>query len=75
MPSNTLKLLGLLGLTALEPAAALKRQSNGPSLTVPSTTPQDASAGISPDFPGFAFEEASFVRYAQGVPLRSKQGI
>ncbi|KAI0390639.1 hypothetical protein F5Y17DRAFT_468800 [Xylariaceae sp. FL0594] len=36
-------------------------------LHIPHTVPLDASPEISPDFPGLAFEQASFVRYAQDI--------
>ena len=34
-------------------------------ISIPSSTPEGASPPIDPDFIGFAFEEASFVRYVQ----------
>ncbi|KAI1267754.1 hypothetical protein F5Y18DRAFT_378744 [Xylariaceae sp. FL1019] len=37
----------------------------GTSIKVPASVPADASSVISPDFPALAFEQASFVRYAQ----------
>lgn len=35
-----------------------------PSLEVPSCVPESASQYVDPDFPGFAFEQASLTRYA-----------
>lgn len=38
-----------------------------PSLTVLPSVPSDASSFVDPDFAGFAFEQASFVNYAQDL--------
>ncbi|KAK5164063.1 uncharacterized protein LTR77_010154 [Saxophila tyrrhenica] len=42
-----------------------RRQDAGSHIEVPSSTPADACPRVDPDFIGFAFEEASFVRYVQ----------
>lgn len=36
------------------------------TVDVPPAAPSNASRPVDPSFPGFAFEEASFVEYAQG---------
>lgn len=56
----------LLGLASLGLTASVPRQLGSVVLvTVPSTVPSTASNPISPNFPGFAFEQASWVKYAQ----------
>ncbi|KAI0169377.1 glycoside hydrolase family 79 protein [Hypoxylon sp. FL1284] len=56
----------ILALASLGSTATLPR--DGPSLTVkvPAGSDVDASAEIDPNFCGLAFEQSSFVRYAQG---------
>ena len=56
----------LLGLASRGLTAAVPRQSSPSlSLQLSHTAPEDISDRVDPDFPGFAFEEASFVRYAE----------
>ncbi|KAI1464137.1 glycoside hydrolase family 79 protein [Daldinia caldariorum] len=55
----------LLALVGLGPAAILARDSASFSVKIPALEVVDASDPIDPSFCGFAFEQASFVRYAQ----------
>ncbi|KAI1655416.1 glycoside hydrolase family 79 protein [Daldinia decipiens] len=55
----------LIALAGLESAAILPRGNLSVSVKVPTVSAVDASDPIDPSFCGFAFEEASFVRYAQ----------
>ncbi|RYO98377.1 hypothetical protein DL764_007104 [Monosporascus ibericus] len=58
--------LALLGLASQTLTAYVPRSYDvSVSIQVPTETPADASSNVDPDFPGFAFEEASFVRYAE----------
>ncbi|KXJ91351.1 hypothetical protein Micbo1qcDRAFT_163046 [Microdochium bolleyi] len=67
--------LALLSLASLGLTASVPRQNNGAvtvAIAVPSTVPSTASKTISPNFPGFAFEQSSWVRYAQnGIGTRN----
>lgn len=67
MPASacTLKGLALLSLASLGLTVSVPRQNIVVSIAVPSTVPTTASNPISPNFPGFAFEQSSWVRYAQ----------
>ncbi|KAI8629631.1 glycoside hydrolase family 79 protein [Xylariaceae sp. FL1651] len=61
---KTLTLAGLL-LSLGKPRLAVFLPRASISVQVPATVPADASPEIDPDFPALAFEQASFVRYAQ----------
>ena len=57
----------LLGLASRGLTAAVPRQASPPSFAVQfsGATLNRASDPVDPAFPGFAFEQASFVRYAE----------
>ncbi|KAI0150074.1 glycoside hydrolase family 79 protein [Hypoxylon sp. NC0597] len=55
----------LLALAGFGSAAYVPRDSSSLSVKVPAASAVAESAQIDPSFCGFAFEEASFVRYAQ----------
>ncbi|KAI8962585.1 glycoside hydrolase family 79 protein [Daldinia sp. FL1419] len=55
----------LLALAGLGSAAILPRSGSSLSVQIPSVRAADASDPIDPSFCGFAFEQSSFVRYAQ----------
>ena len=40
------------------------------SVTIPATCAPCSQFAVDPQFQGFAFEEASFVEYAQGRPVK-----
>ncbi|CAJ2499857.1 Uu.00g027100.m01.CDS01 [Anthostomella pinea] len=68
MKLNPMKLVEVLvSLVGFGLTATISRDPSISStfVDVPAEVPSDASAVIDPDFPGLAFEEASFVRYAQ----------
>ncbi|KAI1079018.1 glycoside hydrolase family 79 protein [Whalleya microplaca] len=56
----------LLGLAGLGLTATLPRDASSLSLNIPAGNAIDKSDTINSAFCGFAFEQASFVRYAQG---------
>ncbi|KAI1100315.1 glycoside hydrolase family 79 protein [Jackrogersella minutella] len=55
----------LLAFTGLELTALLPRANTSFSVDIPAGSAVSTSAQIDPSFCGFAFEQASFVRYAQ----------
>ncbi|KAH7027562.1 uncharacterized protein B0I36DRAFT_327355 [Microdochium trichocladiopsis] len=65
-PACSPKAMCLLSLVSLGLTASIPRQQNNNVLiTIPASVPSTASSPISPNFPGFAFEQASWVKYAQ----------
>ncbi|KAG4221887.1 hypothetical protein PC116_g29637, partial [Phytophthora cactorum] len=64
-PQNTRQTSLLLLLAGLGSAAILPRNGSPLSVKIPTVKAVDASDPIDPSFCGFAFEQASFVRYAQ----------
>ncbi|KAI1475035.1 glycoside hydrolase family 79 protein [Daldinia sp. EC12] len=64
-PQNSRQTSLLLVLAGLGSAAILPRNGSPLSVKIPTVTAVDASDPIDPSFCGFAFEQASFVRYAQ----------
>ncbi|KAK6949021.1 hypothetical protein Daesc_009093 [Daldinia eschscholtzii] len=64
-PQNTRQTSLLLVLAGLGSAAILPRNGSPLSVKIPTVKAVDASDPINPSFCGFAFEQASFVRYAQ----------
>ena len=62
------KLMHLVALAMPAASGVIQRQTQpNPSLAVPAAVPSDASPNIDLSFPGFAFELASVVEYAQGM--------
>lgn len=70
-----MSLLALLLAIPPSTASPIKtpRQDTALTLHLPSTVPTDASAPVDPDFPGLAFEQASWVRYALDDNGRTNQ--
>ncbi|KAI1798767.1 glycoside hydrolase family 79 protein [Daldinia bambusicola] len=65
MKPRSLKQASIFALSGLGPAAVLSKDGASLSVKIPSLEEVDASGPIDPSFCGFAFEQASFVRYAQ----------
>ncbi|OTB02980.1 glycoside hydrolase family 79 protein [Hypoxylon sp. CI-4A] len=55
----------LLASMGVRSPAVVPRESTSFSIEVPAASAADLSGTVDPSFAGFAFEEASFVRYAQ----------
>ncbi|KAF2175998.1 glycoside hydrolase family 79 protein [Zopfia rhizophila CBS 207.26] len=65
MAPTQLRYLPFLGLIPSTLATVLPRASCSNSITLPGEVPEGASQNVDPNFPGFAFEQASWVPYAQ----------
>ncbi|KAI0843929.1 glycoside hydrolase family 79 protein [Daldinia vernicosa] len=68
----------LIALAGLRPATILPIGNSSLSVEIPTVSGVNASDPIDPSFCGFAFEEASFVRYAQddnGKPNAFSQNL
>lgn len=63
--AGILRLLALAS-PALSAVIGSRADASNPAISVPASPPTNASPNVDPSFPGFAFELASVVEYAQG---------